>query len=58
MVPGCADDQQVLSRGREYEAGNRMFPDDFRMHGYIRVTVAPAGERLRKPHLSVFRRGR
>ena len=57
MVPGGPDYQQILSRGREYEAGNRMFPDDFRIDGDIRVTVAPAGKRFRQPHLSLFRRG-
>ena len=58
MVPGRADDQQVLRRRREYEAGDWVFPDDFRMHGYVRVAVAPAGKRFGKPPLSLFRHGR
>ena len=57
VVPGRADNQQVLRRGREYQAGDWMISDDFRVHGDIRVTVAPAGKRFGEPHFCLFRRG-
>jgi hypothetical protein len=46
MVPGCPDNEQVLGRGREHQARDRMISDDLRMHGDVRILLPPAGERF------------